>query len=341
MKFSEQLIVFSVTSSFSLPLLAGDLNSPAAPSDAGSAMYTIEDIYNRLDAGTEGTKRTTFKEPSAGPASTGKNLDDVMGQAPVVDNTDGAATTDVKTGKKFWGLKSSEWGLQTGTSTAVDTSTGDATAADIASGKKAWVDGNEITGTGTIASYSAPVAKTGESSSTGVAWPNPRFTINTTADNNSDGDCDDEGETCAGTVTDNLTGLIWLQNANCKELPGVDTTTGEADWETAKTAASGLTGGKCGLPGEFKADNWRLPNVQELQSLISYGYKSPALSNTTGTGQWVEGDAFLGVQTNYYWSSTPYAADTNFAWSVYFDDGFVYFEDETNTYYVWPLRGGE
>ena len=32
----------------------------------------------------------------------------------------------------------------------------------------------------------------------GVAWPNPRFT--------------DNGN---GTVTDNLTGLIWLKNANC------------------------------------------------------------------------------------------------------------------------------
>ena len=32
----------------------------------------------------------------------------------------------------------------------------------------------------------------------GVAWPNPRFT-----DNNN------------GTVTDNLTGLMWLKDANC------------------------------------------------------------------------------------------------------------------------------
>ena len=53
----------------------------------------------------------------------------------------------------------------------------------------------------------APVPKTGQTSSTppvddgglqkGVAWPTPRFTNN----NN-------------GTVTDNLTGLIWMQNAS-------------------------------------------------------------------------------------------------------------------------------
>jgi hypothetical protein len=32
----------------------------------------------------------------------------------------------------------------------------------------------------------------------GVTWPSPRFRDN-----------------CNGTVTDNLTGLIWLKNANC------------------------------------------------------------------------------------------------------------------------------
>ena len=53
----------------------------------------------------------------------------------------------------------------------------------------------------------APVPKTGQTAPTtagadgalrkGVAWPTPRFTDNKN-----------------GTVTDNLTGLIWIQNAN-------------------------------------------------------------------------------------------------------------------------------
>jgi hypothetical protein len=51
-----------------------------------------------------------------------------------------------------------------------------------------------------IPSNQALVHATSESGSTGVAWPNPRFT------DNSD-----------GTVTDNLTGLIWLKNANCTD----------------------------------------------------------------------------------------------------------------------------
>jgi hypothetical protein len=49
MKRYAQLSLVPVLLSSPLPLLAGDLDSPAAPTDAGSAMYTIEDIYNRLN----------------------------------------------------------------------------------------------------------------------------------------------------------------------------------------------------------------------------------------------------------------------------------------------------
>jgi len=40
----------------------------------------------------------------------------------------------------------------------------------------------------------------------------------------------------------------------------------------------------------------RLPNVKELQSLIHYGFLEPAVPNTAGTGQWIEGDPFNYVQ---------------------------------------------
>ena len=70
-------------------------------------MYTLEDIYIRLDTGATGTKRTAFSEPSSGPtAGTGHTLDDVMGKAPVVDDESGADLSDVASEKTFWGLKS-------------------------------------------------------------------------------------------------------------------------------------------------------------------------------------------------------------------------------------------
>ncbi|CAN2039459.1 exported hypothetical protein [Candidatus Magnetomoraceae bacterium gMMP-15] len=43
---------------FPVVAYAGDLDSPAAPGSADSAMFTLEDIYNRLDAGTTGSKHS-------------------------------------------------------------------------------------------------------------------------------------------------------------------------------------------------------------------------------------------------------------------------------------------
>ena len=131
----------------------------------------------------------------------------------------------------------------------------------------------------------APVPKTGQRTSfgnrddgeleRGAAWPNPRFT--------------DNGD---GTVTDNLTGLIWLKNANCFETK---------EWDGALAAANGLAAGNCGLTDGSVAEDWRLPNVRELQSLIHYGVHSPAIPDTAGTGKWSEGDPFSGVVSSLYW----------------------------------------
>jgi len=57
---------------------AGDLEPPAAPDNDASAMYTIEDLYDYLDTGIAGAKRTGgFAEPVSDPASTGRTIDEV------------------------------------------------------------------------------------------------------------------------------------------------------------------------------------------------------------------------------------------------------------------------
>ena len=170
----------------------------------------------------------------------------------------------------------------------------------------------------------APVEKTGQTTiyaagddgdlEKGVIWPSPRFT------NNGN-----------GTVTDNLTGLIWLKNANCDETKM---------WANALTYCNNLASGSCGLSDGSSAGDWRLPNVKELQSLIHYGVHSPALPNTAGTGQWSEGDPFTNVQS-YYWSSTTYASNTTYARYVNMHDGNVLASGKSSYgRYVWPVRGG-
>ena len=163
----------------------------------------------------------------------------------------------------------------------------------------------------------------------GVAWPNPRFTIN--VDNNGDGDCKDEGESCDGTVTDKLTGLIWLRDANCFGL---------RTWNNALSDSNGLADGSCGLTDGSSAGDWRLANRFELDSLLDLEYFDPALPNKALTGKWSEGDPFNDVQSHGYWSSTTDASETYQAFQVSMHNGQSLRVIKSTTYYVWPVRGG-
>jgi hypothetical protein len=133
-----------------------------------------------------------------------------------------------------------------------------------------------------------------------------------------------------GTVTDNRSGLIWMKNANCF---------GRQNWETAMQSAANLAHGQCGLSDGSRRGMWRLPTKEEWKAMVDKKYRRPALSNAAGTGQWEEGDAFLGVQKySWYWS---YTTENLFsAWDVYLNDGFVYYNVKTFTLYVWAVRGG-
>ncbi len=119
----------------------------------------------------------------------------------------------------------------------------------------------------------------------GVAWPQTRFT------NNDD-----------GTVTDNLTGLIWLRDAGCL---------GTGNWNAALIAANGLANGACGLTDGSAAGEWHLPNINELESLIDISQNLPALAG---------GHPFTGVAATY-WSSTTYTAGPFSAMAIRFTDG--------------------
>ncbi len=131
-----------------------------------------------------------------------------------------------------------------------------------------------------------------------------------------------------GTVKDNLTGLIWLKDANCF---------GYRSWTQALTASNTLASGACGLTDGSVAGAWRLPNVKELQSLIDYQNSNPALP---------AGYPFSGVHSeyNFYWSSSTlvgYPYFPYFAWGVGLYDGNVDLGYKGNTDYVWPVRGGQ
>jgi hypothetical protein len=200
------------------------------------------------------------------------------------DNTNGTVTADVLTGKTYWGQRTD------------------------GSGGSSW---GLVIGT----RYPAPVEKTGQTTSygtrddgeleRGVSWPTPRLT--------------DNGD---GTVTDNLTGLVWLRNTNCF---------GTRTWTEALSDANGLASGSCGLTDGSTAGIWRLPNVRELSSLMDFSRYNPALPG---------GHTFTGVQPGYYWSSTTHAPTLSFAWVVSMYDGYVVSSAKSSAHWVWPVREG-
>jgi len=147
------------------------------------------------------------------------------------------------------------------------------------------------------------------------------------------------------TVTDTQSGLIWLKNANCigtqYPLFAKDCTSGEGpvNWEQAQAFVAGLNN-KQFPECDANHTDWRLPNVQEMQSLVHYGFSKPAMSNAAGNGPWQEKDAFSNVKSNSYWTSTPDSANTDLAWRLRMDRGLLFTEQKSYPFYVWPVRGG-
>lgn len=126
----------------------------------------------------------------------------------------------------------------------------------------------------------------------GVAWPAGRW--------------HDNGD---GTVSDQLTGLVWLKNAACFA---------PASWAAAVADANQLASGQCGLTDGSAAGAWRLPNLIELESLVDVAASAPAISGPFAN---IPATAAASV----YWTSTPYwsgaGTATTSAWAVRLSDG--------------------
>ena len=136
-----------------------------------------------------------------------------------------------------------------------------------------------------------------------------------------------------GTVQDNLTGLIWLKDANCSVVS-------PKNFANAFNAVSRLQSGQCGLTDGSAKGDWRLPTKAEWQALVNTSCATPALPNAAGTGCYSTGAWATGVQLSGYWSSTTFATNPGIAWGVDLNDGYVSRLDKSFTYYVWPVRGG-
>ncbi len=166
------------------------------------------------------------------------------------------------------------------------------------------------TATYTVTVYRAiPVFRTGQTTSyatgddgdleKGVSWPATRFT--------------DNGN---GTITDNMTGLVWLQDVG-------SSSSSYCKWANGITYCEDLTTG---------ATDWRMPNVRELRSLVHYGKSAPYT--------WLKEQGFSSINEGLYnyWSSTNCQGSIN-AWRVHFGTGYTNPLDRSQSAYVFSVRG--
>ncbi|TCT19847.1 DUF1566 domain-containing protein [Thiobaca trueperi] len=129
-----------------------------------------------------------------------------------------------------------------------------------------------------------------------------------------------------GTVTDSVTGLIWDR---CSWGQDPNTCAGTAslhDWQQALGVA--VTANGASHKGHT---DWRLPNRNELESLVKITASNPAIDT----------NAFPNTPSGWYWSSTPYTPGPAYAWYVTFNDGNAYAGHHGTDYRVRLVRGGQ
>jgi hypothetical protein len=130
----------------------------------------------------------------------------------------------------------------------------------------------------------------------GRPWPVPRF------------------EVFGNISKDRLTGLRWLIDA--------DLTSIAVTWSGALAAIEDLNAAS----GERI---WRLPNINELESLVDCSMHSPALP---------PGHPFRNVQEGY-WSSTTSMFEPDWAWALYLTKGAIGVGQKKGAHFhVWAVR---
>nr|WP_320009739.1 DUF1566 domain-containing protein [uncultured Desulfobulbus sp.] len=133
----------------------------------------------------------------------------------------------------------------------------------------------------------------------GIAWPKPRFRVEDTV------------------VFDQLSGLYWTRSVNIGGFP--------CTWNEAFEQVAALNQEQYGGYGD-----WRLPNRNELHSLLSYADKKPALP---------AGHPFTDIFLGWYWTSTTAAINPAYAWAVQLEGARLFYGRKDQAYLFWPVRG--
>jgi alpha-tubulin suppressor-like RCC1 family protein len=123
-----------------------------------------------------------------------------------------------------------------------------------------------------------------------------------------------------GTILDKNTGLIWLKNANVSNLP--------LPFEGAKQYLQEMNSGK---KPNFGYTDWRLPTINEIQTMVDKSRYYPALPVA---------HPFTSVQNHYYWSSSTGKDVVDYVWIMDIASGEMTMDYVSYCSYkfLWPVR---
>ncbi len=130
-------------------------------------------------------------------------------------------------------------------------------------------------------------------------------------------------------VIDSTTGLAWARCVVGQTWNGTtETCTGEAlrlTWQEALQASSSYQAGNF--------DDWRVPNIKELVSIVERACVDPATNLTI----------FNSAPAQNYWSSTPNtnATKKDEAWAMGFYNGRIDSNNKNSDFYVRMVRYAE
>ena len=136
----------------------------------------------------------------------------------------------------------------------------------------------------------------------------------------------------SGTVRHIPTGLTWKRCAEGQTWDGT-TCTGSAagyTWQQALDRVDSVNAGTASTQNATQTD-WRLPNINELKSIADLGCVNPAINTTQ----------FPNTSASVFWSGSPIAGNSDFAWVVSFFSGDDAASYRSGTLQVRLVRAGQ
>ena len=139
------------------------------------------------------------------------------------------------------------------------------------------------------------------------------------------------------TVTDNITGLMWQDDAAVADAGNKKQWLTDANYNDCRDNGNNCENTSGDTAASYCAalslgghEDWRLPTADELVGITDKGKTNPVIDN-----------AFQNAVSNDYWSSTTNANNSNSTWYVNFNFGNQSYDYKGGSGYVRCVRAGQ